>query len=171
MRDYLQRAPAPSPIQHERLQAQSPKNLDQPDVLMNDNEPIFAGYYSDLESDDESLMGAGEDSVDGAESRVSENDEPPAKRIRRQLEKPVLVTRSKLREKRINEQKQALHDIDRLLQSRKAKFQAGDKGLQSYRARTIQSHLRMVVRNGRRSVEASEIAAESHGFARDWGGR
>ena len=66
---------------------------------MNDNEPIFAGYYSDLESDDESLMGAGEDSVDGAESRVSENDEPPAKRIRRQLEEPVLVTRSKLRKK------------------------------------------------------------------------
>ena len=50
-------------------------------------------------------------------------------------------------------------------------YQAGDKGLQSYRARTIQSHLRMVVKNGRRSVEASEIAAESHGFARDWGGR
>ena len=29
----------------------------------------------------------------------------------------------------------------------------------------------MVVINGRGSVEASQIAAESHGFARDWGGR
>ena len=28
----------------------------------------------------------------------------------------------------------------------------------------------MVVRNGHRSVEASEIATESHGVARDWGG-
>ena len=81
MRDYLQRAPAPSPIQHERLQAQSPKNPDQPDILMNDNELIFMGYDSNLESDDESLMGEGEDSVDGPELRVSESDEPPAKRI------------------------------------------------------------------------------------------
>jgi hypothetical protein len=84
---------------------------------MNDNEPIFAGYDSDLELDDESLMGAGEDLVNGPESRVSKNDEPPVKRIRRQLEEPVLVTRSKLCEKRINERKQALHDIDKLLQS------------------------------------------------------
>ena len=44
-------------------------------------------------------MGVGEDLVDGPESRVSENDEPPVKRIQRQLEEPVLVTRSKLRKK------------------------------------------------------------------------
>ena len=96
MRDYLQRAPAPSPIQHERLQAQSPKNSDQPEVLINDNKLIFTGYDSDLELNHELLMGAGED---GPESRVNENDEPPAKRIWRQLEEPVLVTRSKLRKK------------------------------------------------------------------------
>ena len=66
---------------------------------MNDNEPIFTGYDSDLELDDELLMGVGEDSVDGPELRVSENDEPPVKRIQRQLEEPVLVTRSKLRKK------------------------------------------------------------------------
>ena len=28
----------------------------------------------------------------------------------------------------------------------------------------------MVVKNGHGSVEASKIATESHGFARDWGG-
>ena len=92
MRDYLQRAPAPSPIQHERLQAQSSENTDQPEVLINDNKPILAGYDSDLESDDELLMGAGEDLVDSPELRVSENDELPEKRIGRQLEEPVLIT-------------------------------------------------------------------------------
>ena len=175
MRDYLQRAPAPSPIQPESSQAQTPVDPDRAEATDDtwDSEPIFMGYDSDLESDDESLMGAGEDLVDGPGSRVSENEdkEPPAKRIRRQLEEPVLVTRLKLREKRTNEHKQALRDIQKLLQSRKTQFQAGDKGLQSYRARTIESHLRMVVTNGRGSVEASQIAAESHGFARDWGGR
>jgi hypothetical protein len=59
---------------------------------MNDNEPIFVGYNSDLESDDESLMGVGEVLVDGPELRVSENYEPPTKRTERQLEEPVLVT-------------------------------------------------------------------------------
>ena len=29
----------------------------------------------------------------------------------------------------------------------------------------------MVVQNGRGAVDASEIAAESHGFAKVWGGR
>ena len=81
-------------------------------------------------ADDESLTGVEEDSVDNGDS----DEDPPAKRIRRQLEEPVLVTRSKLREKRMTEQKQALRDIEKLLQSRKTKFQAGDKGLQSYRA-------------------------------------
>ena len=66
---------------------------------MNDNEPILVGYDSNLELDDELPMGAGEDSVDSPKLRVSENDEPPAKRIRRQLEEPVLITRSKLHEK------------------------------------------------------------------------
>ena len=66
---------------------------------MDDNKLILAGYDSDLESDDKLPMGAGEDSVDSPKLRVSENDEPPAKRIRRQLEEPVLITRSKLHEK------------------------------------------------------------------------
>ena len=175
MRDYLQRAPAPSPIQPESSQAQSPIDPDRAEATYDtyDSEPTFVGYDSDLESDDESLMGAGEDLVDSPGPRASENEDeaPPAKRIRRQLEEPVLVTRLKLREKRANEHKQALCDIQKLLQSRKTTFQAGDKGLQSYRARTIESHLRMVVINGRGGVEASQIAAESHGFARDWGGR
>jgi hypothetical protein len=103
MRDYLQRAPAPSLIQPESSQAQTPVDPDQAEVTddMWDSEPIFVGYDSDLELDDESLMGAGEDLVDGPGLRVSENEdeEPPAKRIQWQLEEPFLVTQLKLRKK------------------------------------------------------------------------
>ena len=138
MRDYLQRAPALSPIQPESSQAQSPIDPDWAEATYDtyDSEPTFVGYDSDLESDDESLMGAGEDLVDSPGSRASENEDEalPAKRVRRQLEEPVLVTQLELREKRTNEHKQAFCDIQKLLQSRKTKFQAGDKGLQSYRA-------------------------------------
>lgn len=169
MRDYLQKVPASIPIQPENSQARSHEDPNQGESPTNDDEPIFMAYDSDLESladdESESLTGIREDSVDNGD------DDPPTKRIRRQLEEPVLVTQLKLREERINEQKQALQDIEKLLKSRKTKFQAGDKGLQSYRAQTIQSYLRMVVKNGRGGVEASEIAAESHGFAKDWGGR
>ncbi|KAL1743994.1 hypothetical protein HDZ31DRAFT_39713 [Schizophyllum fasciatum] len=58
-----------------------------------------------------------------------------------------------------------------LIRSKRAVFQAGDASLQAYRARAIESHLRMVVHNGRKHMEASEMAAEAQGFARKWGGR
>jgi hypothetical protein len=73
-------------------------------------------------------------------------------------------------ENRKNELKLALCDIEKLLASWKTKFQASENGLQSYWAWAIQSHLHMVVNWGRRGIDASEIAAESHGFAREWGG-
>lgn len=84
---------------------------------MNEDEPIFIGYDSDLESlaDDESLTGIREDSESAAVDLDDGDEDPPTKRIRRRLEEPVLVTRSKLREKRINEQKQALRDIEKTL--------------------------------------------------------
>ncbi|KIK01756.1 hypothetical protein K443DRAFT_122247 [Laccaria amethystina LaAM-08-1] len=65
----------------------------------------------------------------------------------------------------------AYDDIHKLIHAKKTKFEAGVTGLQSYRARAIQSYLKMVVDNGRLSVEASERAAESQGFAARWGGR
>ena len=55
MRDFLKRAPAPSPIQPEPSHTQLPKDPNQPEVLENDSKPICMGYDSDLESDDELL--------------------------------------------------------------------------------------------------------------------
>jgi hypothetical protein len=91
MRDYLQRAPAPSLIQPESSQARSPIHPDRAEATYDtyNSELTFVGYYSDLESDDKSLMGAGEDLVNSSGSRASENEDeaPSAKR----MEEPVLV--------------------------------------------------------------------------------
>ena len=65
----------------------------------------------------------------------------------------------------------ALKMIEKVIMTKKKVFKAGRNGLQSYQARAIQSHLHMVVRNGRKHIEASERAAESQGFAANWGGR
>jgi hypothetical protein len=42
--------------------------------------------------------------------------------------------------------------------------------MQAYHANPIQSHLWMVLNNSCKAIEASEIAAESQGFAQKWGG-
>ncbi|KAJ7664784.1 hypothetical protein B0H14DRAFT_2425076 [Mycena olivaceomarginata] len=65
----------------------------------------------------------------------------------------------------------ALTAIDKLIASKKTVFHAGNASLQSYRARSIQSHLRMVVKNQKPWKPASEAIAEAQGFATKWGGR
>ncbi|KAL1689942.1 hypothetical protein GGG16DRAFT_34693, partial [Schizophyllum commune] len=92
-------------------------------------------------------------------------------RKRRKLEVPARVARQKRREERAKELKAGLIAIEKLIRSKWDVFQAGDASLQAYRARAIESHLRMVVNNGRKHMEASEVAAEAQGFARNWGGR
>ncbi|KAG2159301.1 uncharacterized protein EDB93DRAFT_1237498 [Suillus bovinus] len=63
----------------------------------------------------------------------------------------------------------ALEAIEKLLKSKKTNFVSD--GLQAKWARTIQSHLALIVKRGHSSIEASERAAESHGFAAAWSGR
>ncbi|KAI4293703.1 hypothetical protein K525DRAFT_181665, partial [Schizophyllum commune Loenen D] len=92
-------------------------------------------------------------------------------RKRRKLEVPARVARQKRREERAKELKAGLIAIEKLIRSKRDVFQAGDASLQAYRARAIESHLCMVVNNGRKHMEASEVAAEAQGFARNWGGR
>ena len=65
----------------------------------------------------------------------------------------------------------ALGDMKKLLKSKKTVFMVGMRGLQVRRALAIQSHLKVVVINKQLFFEASEIAAEAHGFAACWGGR
>jgi hypothetical protein len=155
---------------------------------------VFTGYISDLEddSDDENLgMPIDEEDEIGWAKTISEsqsadsvnsrewvdipegpfqvNNPPALKRHRHDV--PVHVARKKRRRMVKDELEKALKMINKVIASKKEVFRAGRNGLQAYRARAIQSHLHMVVHNGRNHIEASERAAESQQFAAKWGGR
>ncbi|KAF9455892.1 hypothetical protein BDZ94DRAFT_1293065 [Collybia nuda] len=83
----------------------------------------------------------------------NEDDPPPAKQIRTKLPIPAC--------ERCESLQRGLLAIEKLIRSKKT----------AYCACAIQSHLQMVVNNGCHAIEASEMAAESQGFARKWGGR
>ena len=65
----------------------------------------------------------------------------------------------------------AIGDIKRHIHSKKTVFDAGQHGLQAYHAGAIQSCLWMAVRNKKNWIDASECAAESQGFSKQWGSR
>jgi hypothetical protein len=65
---------------------------------------------------------------------------------------------------------QRLPDIEKLLKSQKTTYIGGAQGLQACRAHAIESHLKMVVRNGRQWADASECSTEMHGFSVKWRG-
>ncbi|KIJ43493.1 hypothetical protein M422DRAFT_169742, partial [Sphaerobolus stellatus SS14] len=94
---------------------------------------------------------------------------PPLKRQR--LEVPAREARMKAREAVISQRREAWAAIKKLFASKKDVFEAGRNGLQSYRARAIESCLQMMLKNGRNLTSASERAAESQGFSPIWGAR
>ena len=94
---------------------------------------------------------------------------PPRKRQRREI--PYRTERIAKREKRRREVEDALKDLQKLMKSKKTHYVAGPDGLQARRTAAMETHLRLVIENGRSSIDASERAAESHGFATKWGGR
>ena len=57
------------------------------------------------------------------------------------------------------------------MKSKKTRYVAGPDGLQACWTAAMETHLRLVIENGRSSIDASEQAAESRGFATKWGGR
>jgi len=90
---------------------------------------------------------------------------------RRKLDVPARTQRMASTAERYNTQAKALEEIEKLLKLKKTEFSGGPHGLQAKRARAIQSHLSLVVRNKRNAIQASKMAAECHGFAAAWGGR
>ena len=66
--------------------------------------------------------------------------------------------------------KQVYSGIQTLIKSTKTQFVGGHNGLQSRRALAIQSHLQLMLKDSRKTMNASERAAESHGFVMKWGG-
>ena len=137
---------------------------------------VFTGYTSDLSDDDLTALDLPSDDEildpeNHRDSGAAATDEQPRKRAWHNLDIPVRIAHKLAHENRYKELRQALADIEKVVRSRRTEFQAGHHGLQAYRAQAIQSYFRMVVNNGHKSIEASEIAAESQGFVKKWGGR
>ncbi|KAG1725039.1 hypothetical protein EDB19DRAFT_1897832 [Suillus lakei] len=61
-------------------------------------------------------------------------------------------------------------DITKHLKLKKTVFVGGPHSLQAHRAHTIKVHLMLVVKNKHSFKVASEMAAETNGFATKWGG-
>jgi hypothetical protein len=101
----------------------------------------------------------------------STNVIPPPPRKRQKLDVPARDMRKRAQEARLEALKKGLLDIEKLIASKKTKFDAGQNGLQAYRARSIQICLQMVINNNRKLIDASKCAAESQGFAAKWAGR
>lgn len=146
-------------------------------VDVDDNaNAISWGYLSDLSSEEENIGGAGDDAPDTGYEPVNHplstrNFVPPPRPKWRKLDIPVRTAQEQAKQARSQELKDALHDIEKLIASKRTEFTAGANGLQSKCAHSIQSCLYMVVNNNRCITDASECAAESQGFAARWGGR
>jgi hypothetical protein len=151
--------------------AQAENEPSEPDIPTEIHCMPFAGYLSDLSSDDEyESADDGDDESEGDAEPVSRRKgAPPLKR--QKLAVPRRVARERIREAKMRAFEDGLVAMDKLLNSKKTKFVAGARGLQARRALAIHSHLTLIVKSEQLVIEASEQAAESHGFARRWGGR
>jgi hypothetical protein len=72
---------------------------------------------------------------------------------------------------RMKELMEALDDLHSLLVLKKTNFVLGPNGLQACHARAIESHPQLVIKNGCGWTKAAKQAAETHGFAANWGGQ
>jgi hypothetical protein len=148
----------------------APPDGDISDVSMNEpivERAVFTGYASDL-SDDEMYEDDGSgNEADGEGNNTPADlvttafkirDPPPSKQQRFKV--PAHVARKQAQEARLHELKTALVAIEKLIASKKEVFKAGQNGLQSYRARAIQSYLHMVVRNKRKGI-CTELGRET----------
>jgi hypothetical protein len=130
---------------------------------------------SGSDRDDEEDSGSdGDDEEDGpadTSNAVSHHlpAVPPLKR--RKLDVPVREMKAKKHAHHCQELEKGFDDIEKLIHSLKTKFVGGREGLQACHACAIQSYLLMVAKRGCLETEASERAAESHGFKAKWGGR
>ncbi|KAG1775117.1 hypothetical protein EV702DRAFT_1180521 [Suillus placidus] len=111
------------------------------------------------------------DDSDG-DGAAQQNDQPAVLPLKwRKLDVPYREQRRLAKETRLDEMKKALTSIEKLLKAKKTLFVGGPNRLQAKRTCSIQSYLTMVIKIKWLSIDASRRAAESHGFAANWGGR
>ncbi|KAG6875696.1 hypothetical protein C0993_007958 [Termitomyces sp. T159_Od127] len=126
-------------------------------------------YEADNEEEERSNITELVSTFDNAPIRSLLPVAPPLKR--RCLEVPVRTQRERSHKEKVKQLNKALADLEKFNKSKKTTFAGGTKGLQAVCTLAMQSFLRMVVKNGRLSVDASKRAAESYGFAAQWGGQ
>ncbi|KAL4078767.1 hypothetical protein V8B97DRAFT_1865225 [Scleroderma yunnanense] len=86
------------------------------------------------------------------------------------LEVPACMQHKMSSARQLEALTEALDAIEKLLKSKKTQFVTGPNGLQAKQTWAIQAYLVLMVWNGQHAINASEMAAESHGFAPVWGG-
>lgn len=154
-----------------RVEADHPHEDPDPD---RENAPEamapMLGYESDW-LDDSPIDEIADEIMTDNEEGVEDGEESRPRRTRRALETSVQEARRIAREKRRKELEAALKAIEAVIKSRKTQWAGGEHGLQAHRARAIRSYFQLVVRKNYGGVEASIIAAESHGFAKLHGSR
>ncbi|KAK7035185.1 hypothetical protein R3P38DRAFT_3351344 [Favolaschia claudopus] len=124
------------------------------------NPPSLYGYFSDEASEP--------DFSEGDEENSENKEEPQPKKKRRKLDVSVREQKQLKKEKRKKDMSDGLTAIEKHLALKRTQFQSP---LQQKRGRVVQSTLHLVVRNGRKLMDASAMAAETHGFAAAWGSR
>jgi hypothetical protein len=90
---------SPSPVPSDQVDSGAYEGLAHSEPMNDDGAEVFQGWTSDLEEDDamEPLLDA---KGDGSEDELIE---APHKRVRRQLDVPVLVARERARQLRLKE--------------------------------------------------------------------
>ncbi|KAG2126890.1 uncharacterized protein EDB93DRAFT_1272748 [Suillus bovinus] len=128
--------------------------------------PSLLGFLSDFSSD--------EDDGDSNTNMDHSDDHDGTSRVSSALPRKRQKLEVPYREQRKQKQADLEHaykDITKHLKSKKTVFAGGPRGLQARGACTIEVHLMLVVKNKHSFKVASEMAAETNGFAAKWGGR
>ena len=131
-------------------------------------------YWSDEEDlDDEPLLPMA--NLNEIDSSPSSSAAPPRKRQKLNVPYQVQVAQKSDAYKQqqaawVVTWQEALMDIQNLFRSKRTKFISGDRGLQAKQAKAIETHLCLVLKNGRCTIDASQWAAEAGGFAEKSGG-
>lgn len=159
-----------SPV-HNELEAMETPEMEAKETLLQTFQLAYAVDYLSNMSDDNTVLN-GHGNADNKEAEALGHKTHQLLPLKwRKLKVSYHEQCNQKRTKHMTSLATALKDIDHLIKSKKTKYLSGLQGLQAHQTLAIQSHLRIVVKNHRFSIDASERAAESHGFTAVWGSR
>ncbi|KAG2123196.1 hypothetical protein BD769DRAFT_1389338 [Suillus cothurnatus] len=157
---FTQKGAAQKPV-HNQHQAAHPRNMQYV--------PNLLGFLSNFLSDEDD--GGSNTNMDHSNDHDDTSHNSSALPQKRQkLKVPYHEQRKQRQAAKHAELEHANKDIMKHLKSKKMVFVGGPHGLQACCACTIEAHLMLVVKNKHGFKVASEMAAETNGFAAKWGG-